>query len=678
MRRGFRGRGSTWGERGAVRLDTSVLTKYGSRLSRETAIYAVGMFMVFPLGFAQIAVFTQNMTPSQYGQLAVLMTFAGMVTLIMNTGPLQGTFLYTFGSSGDADAGDISVDYDDPDEMLASDKRRALGTGLLMSLAICALVAAPIIIFAPTASKILLGHASGASLVIWTAVSAVLGAIWRLTVTALRHERRPVLFSIGQIIRPVAVVGISAPLVATGHGVQGALLGTSIGTAIGILYCFAVDYKSYKLEFSREDAWNMFKLGSSFIPIVAGLFVVHDADLYLVAWYATSADAGIYRLASRIATLPSYTVSAFMIAQSSLERSALFQATYERRGIAYTKSTLLTYYLLFSFFLVLFLGVAANLLVQVAAPSYGAAANLIPVLGVAYTCYGAYIVTIRSSQLPRRRLVYQISAIANAILFVLPAIVLIPAIGSYGAPIAESGALVVVSASLIAMGRYVEEPMGFQTGRVLRGLAAGGVCFALGTRVAPLLGPGRYPVELLALAIYPVLLVVFRAIPAHHVEPLLRILRATMPRSRRSPLLDRLPDVPPRRRLVVEELIRDRRSPQAVATELGISEHEVAIRLARALRQMTGAGEPGQTDGLLGEYLLADVALADRDSMARELGRNGVDPLDIHELDMALVQLRRTPRGAWRRLERSRPPAFNRAAPWRRDRQATYSVSPGK
>jgi hypothetical protein len=201
------------------------------------------------------------------------------------------------------------------------------------------------------------------------------------------------------------------------------------------------------------------------------------------------------------------------------------------------------------------------------------------------------------------------------------------------------------------------------------------LCFALGTKLAPLLGPGRYPVEVLALLLYPVLLLVLGAIPSHHVEPLLRILRATMPRSRRSPLLDRLPEVPPRRRIVVEELIRDRRSPRAVASELGISEHEVGIRLSRALRQMAGAGEPGESDGYLGAYLLADVALADRDSLARELARHGVDPLDIHELDTGLAQLRRTPRRAWRRPVKS---AASRPVRWRRLRQATYSAMPGR
>jgi O-antigen/teichoic acid export membrane protein len=676
-RRGFRGRSSAWGggERQAVRADSNVLTKYASRLSRETAIYAIGMMVIFPIGFVQVAVFTQTMTPTQYGQLAVLMTFAGMLTLIMNTGPLQGTFLYTFGSSGDADGGDISAEYDDPDAMLAADKRKSLGTGLFMSIGICAVIAAPIVIWASTASNLLLGSPNHAGLIIWTTASAVLGALWRLTVTALRHERRPVLFSIGTTLRPVLVVGLSAPLVATGHGVQGALIGTTVGTFIGILYCFAVDFRSYKFAFSREDAVHMLKLGASFIPIVSGLFVVHDADLYLVAWYASTADAGIYRLASRIATLPSYTVSAFMIAQSSLERSALFQATYERRGLAYTKSTLLTYYLLFSFFLVLLLGVGANLLVQIAAPSYAAAAGLIPVLGIAYTCYGGYIVVIRASQMPRRRMWYQISAIANAVLFVLPAMLVIPAIGSVGAPICESVALVTVASALLALGRHTDAALGFQTGRVLRGIVAGVLCYALGTWVAALLGIGRYPVEVLSLLLYPVLLVAFEAIPRHHLDPLGRIVRATMPRSRRSPLLDRLPDVPPRRRIVVEELVRDRRSPRAVAADLGISEHEVGIRLARALRQMTGAGEPDENDGYLGTYLLAEVALADRDSLARELGRHGIDPLDIHELDMGLAQLRRTPRRAWRRPVRG---SASRPVRWRRLRQATYSAIPGR
>jgi hypothetical protein len=100
--------------------------------------------------------------------------------------------------------------------------------------------------------------------------------------------------------------------------------------------------------------------------------------------------------------------------------------------------------------------------------------------------------------------------------------------------------------------------------------------------------------------------------------------------------------------MILEELVRDRRPAGEVAAHHFVSEWEVGVRLARALRQLIGLGPASEDDGRLGNYLLSDLSPADRDSYARLLAKEGVDPLDIHELDAALLQLRRTPRRAWK------------------------------
>jgi O-antigen/teichoic acid export membrane protein len=636
--------------RPGARGTREILTQYGSRISRETAIYALGMGMVFPLGIIQVAVLTHFLAPSVFGELGVLLTFAAMVTLIMNTGSLQGTFMWTFGSSGDGDGADISVEFDDDDAAGAADKRVALSTGLFMTIGICIALAVPLIVWSSQIAGLLIGDSNRGNLVVWATLSAVAGALWRLTVTALRHERRPVLYSIAQMLRPISVVAIAVPLVATGEGIRGALIGTALGSAIGVLFCFGVDHRSYGFAFDREDAVKMLRLGGVFVFIVAGLWLVHDADIYLVSWFSSPTDTGLYRLASRLATLPSYLVAAFMFAQSSLERSMLFHATYERRGHHQTKSTLLTYYMFCALWLVLGLSIGADLIVQIAPPSYAGAARYIPLLGVAYLCYGAYVVIMRSAQVPRRRLVYAGSALTAGGVFVGLAILLIPLIGPYGAPIGEIVGLGSVALFLLWLMRRVDMPLGVQTGPILKGVLACGLCWAVGTRLSHVLGAARWPVEALTLLLYPVLLIVTGAIPRNHLGPLAKISQNTLPRTRRSPLLDRVPGIAPRRRHVLEAIARDRRPAGSVAAEHGLTVDEVGVRLTRALRQLTGTGEHGDDDVLLGQYLLYDGGPGDRDSWARSLTLEGIDALDIHELDTAFLSLRRTPRRAWRRL----------------------------
>jgi hypothetical protein len=202
---------------------------------------------------------------------------------------------------------------------------------------------------------------------------------------------------------------------------------------------------------------------------------------------------------------------------------------------------------------------------------------------------------------------------------------------------------------LLWLMRRYGEPLSVQTWRIARALAAGVVCYLIGARLAPDVGGVlRWALEILSLLLYPVLLVAFGAVPRSHLAPLASIVRALAPRSRRSPLLDGVSQLAPRRRMVLEEVVRDRRHPADVAAAHRVSEWEVGIRLARALRQLVGVGPASEDDGRLGRYLLSDESPADHDSHARLLAKEGVDPLDIHELDAALVALRRAPRRAWK------------------------------
>ena len=81
----------------------------------------------FILALASIAVVTRFLGPPEFGQLALLLTFAAFLTVFYNVGTLQGTFLWVFGSAGEEDVEDTG------ESSQAGTKRRALGTGLIIT-----------------------------------------------------------------------------------------------------------------------------------------------------------------------------------------------------------------------------------------------------------------------------------------------------------------------------------------------------------------------------------------------------------------------------------------------------------------------------------------------------------------------------------------------------------------
>jgi len=225
--------------------ENRLLTLVGGHFTRHTLIYVAGMLAVGPFGMISVAVMTRLLPPAQYGEIAILMFFAGYATMLYNTGSLQGTFMWAYGVSG----GEGGEDADISSREVSSVSQRALGTGVVLTLIIVSVGTAVCCVLAPTLSQALLHRSSGASLVRWAAVSAAAGSLWRLTITVFRMERKPARFAAFNALRPLFVVAGSLVLVALGFGVQGAVAGTALGTFVACGFCIAMAHESYALAF---------------------------------------------------------------------------------------------------------------------------------------------------------------------------------------------------------------------------------------------------------------------------------------------------------------------------------------------------------------------------------------------------------------------------------------------
>jgi hypothetical protein len=143
-------------------------------------------------------------------------------------------------------------------------------------------------------------------------------------------------------------------------------------------------------------------------------------------------------------------------------------------------------------------------------------------------------------------------------------------------------------------------------------------------------------------------LLLLEVIPRRHFSPLLHAAWIALPQSATSrAMVRRVAELPPRRRVVVESSTRDRMDLEMAANELGISDAEAAVRLARSMMQLSGAGTPSDRDEEIGRWLASSVSVAERDRAANRLVASGVDPLVMHDLEDAYRRLQALPRRAW-------------------------------
>lgn len=200
------------------------------------ATYVGGAVIALFLALVNVAVITRFLDPAEFGELALLLTYSAFLTVLYNLGTLQGIFMWVFGASGEEDMGE------DTTESATGSKRRALGTGLVTVLGIAAIGTALVVALAPRLADLILGDSSKADLILIAAASGAAGAVWRLVSNILRMERRPRDWVILNAVRPVLVLGVAIPLVASGGGVEGAIIGTAVGSWLSVGVGLAVTW----------------------------------------------------------------------------------------------------------------------------------------------------------------------------------------------------------------------------------------------------------------------------------------------------------------------------------------------------------------------------------------------------------------------------------------------------
>jgi O-antigen/teichoic acid export membrane protein len=626
----------------------SALATLATRISRHGAIYGAGTASALVFGLLQLAILTRLLDVGEFGELAILLVFSALLTVVYNLGTLQGSLARVFGSTGEGDEGDIGDDVDEePERGTGLDKRSVLGTAIVLTTLISGLGTLALVLAAPTVADLLLHDRGESGPVIWAAVAAALGAVWRLVANVLRLERRPGTYAWINTARPVLVVAAVVPLVATGGGAGEAMAGVALGTALSLAVALAATRRSYVLAFSADEAGEIFRKGSSYVPIALSLWVVNYGDILLLSRYARDSDVALYRVASRVASVMSYVVSAFWMAWGPLSRTPLHAAVEKERGWTAAGATLATYFALGLVALLLVLAISADLLVRIAPPAYSGAASLIPLIGAGFAVGGLFVLVYRVAKFPRKRRAYVVLTMLSAVAFIVAALLLIPPMGSNGAALSVIIGHSVGLAGMLLVSQRGPSPLPFDYRRILLGTLAAAACF-LGAQAAGAGVEEAAPVaDIAALLAFPVLLVALGVVRRSHLRVVRSAVRSLFPESTGRRLAHELRRLSPEDHAVLRVLVAERRSPSAAAELMGVPRDTILSRFVGALRDLAGLEPAPDADPRIGSYLLSPQPVAERDQLARRLWSEGSDPLELDVLTLTFERLQRLRASDW-------------------------------
>jgi O-antigen/teichoic acid export membrane protein len=627
----------------------------GRSLTRDSSVYVIGLASVFPLSLASALVSTAFLEPHAFGRLAVLVTFASLLTIVYGLGLIQGVLLWAYGMADDDDGGGETVGDGTP-TLGRAERARAMGSGLLLASAVA--VAGSTLAFALSApiSRALLGSTGYAGDVRWAASSAAAGALWRLVVQTFRMERQTARWLLVHISRPTLALGLTWVFLARGDGVTGVLMSLFYGTIASLALGLAISFRSYTFRPRATDFREMSTRGLQYAPIVASVWVMHNVDILIVSHFATPDQTGLYRLASRIGSFPMYVTGAILMSWAPLQHSSAFRSANRTAEHGDISTTVLTYYVFTSLGLLLMMSVSADLIGVVAPASYADAAPYVVAVAGAFVSYGLLHALYRICRMPRRRAIYVGALLAAAITFVVSGAVLVPAMGPYGAALAQSVAQLAAAAFMVVAIARSTDPLRFEWSRLIKGVVIALVCFAPSLAATPPSASHAVFAASGAVLFVP-LLVLTGAIPRAslaHLWSAVRAATSVSPNRRR--LVRRVMELPASQRAAVELIARDRRSLEDASDVLRVPADIVGARLVRGVRAACNmSGHAVSLDYKAARLLLFNGSPYDRDILAEHLITEGFDALELHLLDEAFRELRRGSRRRWRRQPRREP-----------------------
>ena len=124
------------------------------------------------------------------------------------------------------------------------------------------------------------------------------------------------------------------------------MLGQAIGTTLAAVLCIVLLRGSYELGFGFGELWEILKRGSSRVPIASSIWVIQNADIFLLSRYVSHEQIGLYTLASRTGFMVAFLPQAFRMALRPIRKTAVFKAFRQEYGGPVAQGQLLAYFVL--------------------------------------------------------------------------------------------------------------------------------------------------------------------------------------------------------------------------------------------------------------------------------------------------------------------------------------------
>lgn len=397
-----------------------------SRTIGNAGIYALGNILRYLTSFIMLPVYTRHLTPADYGVLELLTMVIDLAGIIL--GMRLGEAIYRYYNEG----------------RTAPEKNAVMSTALLLAVVVTGTGATFLYNFAPAISHVTFGSGEHSRHVQMFSLILLLQSLAEMPLLLIRAQQRPWLFVAFSLLKLMLQVSFNIYFVVyRGLGIDGVIYSGILTSAIytPLLIVYALYHTGFRPNAALARSLVAFSLPLALADV--GAFYLTFGDRYFLRVFSSLSEIGTYALAYKFGFLLLYfTWGPF--------QSAWDAHKYTVHGLAEARQVYRRNFLIISF-LMIFLGLCmsvfiSDLLRLMSAPAFWSAANIVPVIVVAYIVQGwtfysnfGVLITGKTSQIAYGSLV-------AALVITIGYFSLIPAFGAMGAACAT---LIAFTARLI-------------------------------------------------------------------------------------------------------------------------------------------------------------------------------------------------------------------------------------
>ena len=379
---------------------------------KNSILYTFGSMMTPIIGFIMLPVYTNYLTPSEYGVMSTVQTVAGLIQLILLLA-LHGAvtrFYYDF--------------LDQPEK-----QKEYIGTIYLFVFIFSSIISVILVVFSGLIGNIIFREIPIYPYFYYLVGLAWLSALFSLPLALLRVQEKAGTFVLINLLKSIFTVILTFYfLTYKGFGAESALLANIIVLVVVVSIVFIIQSRYLTISFNIEYIKASLLFSLPLLPHVASGWIISSSDRIILEKFVTTEELGIYALAVQISTVLGmfYTSvnSAFIPRYTSLRKAGNEESA---------QKLLKVFWYVVIFFGILSIPVAMYATKILTSVEYHNAIVIIPLLLIGQIFYGFYFIVVAKLYFLKKTKSIATSSLMAAITNIVINLLLIPIIGLAGA-----------------------------------------------------------------------------------------------------------------------------------------------------------------------------------------------------------------------------------------------------